>query len=77
MGESILKKFELLDTERQRQLLAFLEFLLAQQKSQHEQEFNYSEYKNRIASISIWSEEDVSQVENARNAINQWQVQKW
>lgn len=33
MGESILNKFELLDTERQKQLLDFLEFLLFQQKN--------------------------------------------
>lgn len=77
MGESILKKIELLDAERQRQLLAFLEFLLVEQKKQHEQEFDYNDYKNRIASISVWSDEDVLEIENARNAINQWQVQEW
>lgn len=77
MGESILNKFELLDTERQKQLLDFLEFLLFQQKAKYTQEFNYQEYKSSILSISPWSDEDVANIEEAKKAINKWQVQEW
>ena len=77
MGESILNKFELLDTERQKQLLDFLEFLLFQQKTKHAQEFSYQEYKNHILSISAWSDEDVANIEDAKKAANKWQAQEW
>lgn len=77
MGESILNKFELLDTERQKQLLDFLEFLLFQQKTKHAQEFSYQEYKSNILSIGPWSDEDVANIEDAKKAINKWQVQEW
>ena len=77
MGESILNKFELLDTERQKQLLDFLEFLLFQQKTKHAEEFNYLEYKSHILSIGPWSDEDVANIEEAKKAVNKWQVQEW
>lgn len=77
MGESILNKFELLDTERQKQLLDFLEFLLFQQKTKHAEEFNYQEYKRNILSIGTWSDEDVANIEEAKKALNKWQVQEW
>lgn len=77
MGESILNKFELLDNERQKQLLNFLDFLLSQQKSKHVEAFNYDAYRNKILSIGEWSDADVSVIEGVTKEINNWQVQEW
>jgi hypothetical protein len=77
MGESILNKFELLDNERQKQLLNFLDFLLAQQKSKYVEAFNYGAYRNQILSIGEWSDEDVSVIEGVTKDINNWQVKEW
>ncbi|AEE50493.1 hypothetical protein [Haliscomenobacter hydrossis] len=70
MGESILNKFELLDIDRQKQLLDFLDFLLFQQKSKHVQEFNYDAYRNQILSIGTWSDDDVAVIEGTKNSIS-------
>jgi hypothetical protein len=77
MGESILKKFELLDTEGQRQLLDFLDFLLLKQKEKHSLEFNYQVYRDQILSIGNWTDQDVDLIEKASTHFNQWQVQEW
>ena len=77
MGESILNKFELLDNERQKQLLNFLDFLLSQQKSKQVEAFNYDAYRNQILAIGEWSDEDVSVIEGVTKEINNWQVQEW
>lgn len=77
MGESILKKFELLDAEGQKQLLDFLDFLLLKQKEKHSLDFNYETYRNQILSIGNWTDQDIEQIEKTRAGFNQWQLQEW
>lgn len=77
MGESIFKKFELLDAEGQKQLLDFLDFLLLKQKEKHSLEFNYQVYRDQILSIGNWTDQDVELIEKASTHFNQWQVQEW
>jgi hypothetical protein len=77
MSESIVKKIELLDLEGQKQLLDFLDFLLLKQKEKHHQEFDYNAYRQRILGIGNWSDEDITEIEQARKHFNTWQLQEW
>ncbi len=70
MGESILKKFDLLDAEGQKQLLNFLDFLLLKQKEKHSMEFNYQVYRDQILSIGNWTDQDIELIEKASYFLN-------
>ena len=76
MGE-ILSKFELLDTQGKQQLLDYLDFLLSKKDKKKSEKFNYQAYRERILVLSIWSDEDLTAVQEVRQNLNNLKVQEW
>lgn len=39
--------------------------------------FDYLAYRERIAKIGIWADEDISHIEEAHKHFNNWQIKEW
>jgi hypothetical protein len=74
MGE-LLSKFELLDSESKQQLLDYLDFLVSKKKKKAK--FDVEAYRESLLKVSVWSDEDIAPIEEARQLINQWKVKEW
>lgn len=74
--EELLLKFEKLNPFRKQELLDFLEFLLNKQGEPMEAT-PYAAYKKEILEVSVWSEEEISVLEENRKKLGQWQVPEW
>lgn len=44
---------------------------------QEKKKFNPSTYRKKIASVSIWSEEDIKQFDESKKAFKDLKPQKW
>ena len=40
-------------------------------------QFDYAAYRERILNLGIWTDEDISPMEEARQHLNNWQVKEW
>lgn len=77
MGD-LLSKYELLDAEGKKQLLDYLDYLLSKkQKKKAAKKFDYQAYRKKILTTSTWTEEDIAPIKEARQLINQWEIQEW
>ncbi|CAG5070080.1 hypothetical protein DYBT9623_02820 [Dyadobacter sp. CECT 9623] len=74
--DDLLQTFDQLNEPHRRQLLAYADTLLIQQKVRRP-EGNLSVWKEKIKDISTWTEEDIASItENSKN-INKWKVPEW
>ena len=74
-NETLLKKFDALDPHAQDQLIAFWDFLLAKSKSESEAVMSPA-YRERIAQLSVWIEEDLAPLEEAKQNWY-WEPPQW
>ncbi len=74
--EELLEKHQKLDPAHQQELLAFANKLLLEEKLS-QSKGNLSEYKKRILEVSVWSEEDVKQIEGYFKKYGQWKAPEW
>ncbi len=75
MGE-LLSKFELLDADAKQQLLDYLDFLISKKKKK-KAKFDVEAYRENLLKVSVWSDEDIAPVEEARQLLNNWRIKEW
>ena len=74
----LLLKYELLDPLGKQQLLEYLNLLLSSKTANKERpKFDVKAYRKNLLKVSVWSDEDISLIEEARQHFNSWQVKEW
>lgn len=71
----LLAKYRTLTPETQRQVDDFIDFMLA--KDRAKKPFDMKAWKEKIKSVSVWSEEDIAIFEENRKLFNQWKSPEW
>ena len=66
--EQFWYKLERLDTVEQETVLAFIDSLLEAHAAAERRD------KRRLLGLSVWTEQDIQQIEDAQDRINQWQL---
>lgn len=74
MNNTILK-YDLLNSFEKKEVNDFIDFLFSKKKSDKTTEL--SDYKNKILSVSTWSEDDIKVFEETSKQFNQWQPPTW
>ena len=76
MAELFLK-YELLDPLGKQQLLEYLNLLLSTKMAKKEgPKFDVNVYRKNLLKVSVWSDEDVAVIEEARQHFNNWKVKE-
>jgi hypothetical protein len=70
---NFISDFENLPKQIQEQVLDYIEFLMSKYKKK---EPDFSEYHNKIQTVSQWSEKDVEYLKEIENKYN-WKVEEW
>ena len=73
--DELTVKFGMLEPFRRKELMDFLDFLLSKQTE--EKKNSLTTYKERILQVSIWSEEDIAEINSSQKNAWQWQVPEW
>jgi len=74
----LLLKYELWDPAGKKQLLEYLNFLLsAKTEKKKMPKFDLKAYRESLLKVSVWSDEDIALIEEARQNLNNWQVKEW
>lgn len=68
----IVLKYNMLDENAKKQLDDFIDFLLSRKNIN----LDYSEYYQRIQTVSKWSENDVEYLKELGNNYN-WKIEEW
>lgn len=68
----IVLKYNMLDENAKKQLDDFIDFLLSRKNIN----LDYSEYYQRIQTVSKWSENDVEYLKELGNNYN-WKMEEW
>ena len=68
----VLLKYEALDTFLQKQVLEFMDYLLAMRNKV--KTVNMSAYKKKILNVSTWSEDDMKIFDENAKRFNQWTI---
>ena len=71
----LLLKFNSLDSVSRKEVLDFLDFLLVKRTKKVKSEVE--EYKNKILSVSQWSEADINEIQKDIQLFGQWKTQEW
>ena len=71
----LLTKYRTLSPQTQQQVDDFVDFLLA--KGQVRKPFDMKAWKEKIKSVSVWSEEDIQVFEENRTLLNDWKSPEW
>jgi len=74
---NIQTKYDSLNTEDQKQVDVFLEFVLNQSMQKRARGFDLSSWKKKIKKISAWSEKGVAAFNENKKLFSQWKVQQW
>ncbi|WP_439557964.1 hypothetical protein [Dyadobacter sp.] len=72
----LLHTFDQLSEPHRRQLLAYADTLLIQQKVR-KPESDLSEWKKNIQSLSTWSEDDIALITENSKSVNNWKIPEW
>ncbi|TDE11938.1 hypothetical protein [Dyadobacter psychrotolerans] len=72
----LLLAYNQLDEIQRRQLIAYADTLLAQQKAK-QSEGNLAVWKDKIKSVSIWSDNEIKIIEESSKKLNQWEIPEW
>ena len=73
--EEILSKYNLLDKDAQKEVVDFVDFLLSKTRTIRKKAL--SNYKNKILSVSTWTDEELKVFEENKKIFNQWKVERW
>ena len=69
--EQIWKKLELLNIWQQQMVVALIDSLVEVQSAAARRD------KNRLLSLSIWTEQGIQQIEEAQKKVNAWQLPRY
>ena len=72
----LIQTYNQLSDTQQKQLVAFANLLLLKQKAK-QPTGNLADWKEKIAAVSTWSEEDIKALEQNAKNLNEWRVQDW
>ena len=72
---AIVVKYNKLDKTARQELNDFIDFLLSKQKNTNP--MLLSTYKNKILSVSVWSDSDLKVFDENQKLFNNWKVQEW
>ena len=73
--DEILAKYHSLDENAKKEVLNFMDFLLSKKGGTNKK--SYLEYKDKILSVSVWSDDDLKIFEENEKLLNQWKIEKW
>jgi len=68
-------KYSLLSTFEKKEVNDFIEFLFS--KKDHPGSYDPDTYKNKILSVSTWSDDDLKIFEDNNKLFNQWRPETW
>jgi hypothetical protein len=68
-------KYNLLDTAAKKEVLDFMDFLLA--KDPKSKKPLKTSYKKKILKVSVWSDSDIEIMIQNQQKLNQWKAQEW
>ncbi len=74
MSELFLK-VQSLDKEAQQEVADFVDFLI--EKKGRARKHDPEAYRQQLMTISVWSDEDVKPIEEARQHFNNWKASEW
>jgi|GEM_PF-707327 len=69
-------KYPLLSPFEKKEVSDFIDFLFSKKKEKKEKE-GFSDYKNKIESVSVWSEDDLKIFDENKDKFNQWPQITW
>lgn len=72
----LLVKIQSLDEQAQQEVVDFVDFLL-EKKGRRKPPHNSDDYRERLINISVWSEEDLKPIEEARRLFNNMAINEW
>ncbi|WP_159469647.1 hypothetical protein [Dyadobacter sp. 3J3] len=72
----LLLTYNQLDEIQRRQLITYADTLLARQKAK-QSEGNLAGWKEKIQSVSTWSDNEIKIIEESSKKLNQWQIPEW
>jgi hypothetical protein len=72
----LLLKYDQLDAVSKKEVQDFINFLLAKRQRKMSKKPTAS-YRDRILSVSVWSDEDIQIFDKNRTLFNQWQPKEW
>ncbi len=73
--DSALLKYSLLSPFEKKEVGDFIDFLFSKKKDTGTAEL--SNYKKSILKVSVWTEKDISAIDENKTHINQWQPPTW
>jgi hypothetical protein len=74
MDSSILK-YDLLNSFEKKEVKDFIDFLFNKKKKESKNESSH--YKNKILSVSTWSEDDIKSFNENKKLFNRWPPTTW
>ena len=74
MSELFLK-VQSLDKEAQQEVADFVDFLIEKRGRVKKQDPVL--YRQRLMAVSVWSDEDIKPIEEARQHFNNWKAAEW
>ncbi|RCR67295.1 hypothetical protein [Larkinella punicea] len=73
--KDLLGKYTQLSDEHQKEVIDFVNFLL--QKQEKPVQFNMDAYRKEIQSVSVWSDQDLTPILEAKDQIDNWKPSEW
>jgi len=74
MSEFLLK-YDLLDEQAKQEVADFVDFLL--ERRGRRKQTDPAAYRQKLANISVWPDEDIQAIDEARGYFNQWKPTEW
>lgn len=72
----LIQTFNQLSEPQRRQLIAYADMLLLKQKAK-QSDGDLTDWKEKIKKVSVWSDDDIRELETNAKNFNQWKVQEW
>ncbi|MCE7067883.1 hypothetical protein [Dyadobacter sp. CY326] len=72
----LLQTYNQLSASQQKQLLAFADGLLLQQKAKRS-DGDLRNWKEKIKSVSMWNETDIATLEEHIKNMDNWKIPQW
>jgi hypothetical protein len=71
----LLVKYNALPLEGQKEVDDFLDFMLRRHKGK--QNFDMKIWKEKIKTVSVWSEEEIKIFDDSKKYFSQWKPEEW
>lgn len=72
----LMHTYQQLSETHRKQLLAYADILLIQQKTRRHDN-DLSSWKNRISQVSTWSDAEIEVIYENAKSLNQWKIPEW